>query len=711
MATEPTKQSGLSLVPDISKANFYNADEGDMANLQKAQEDALTALQQRYAQPNWFNVAAGFLKPQLGGFAASLGSASQAMGENLENQRASELTAAQMRSQIALTKMAVTQKQKAAAMESARLIAGDPVTAQYVAKLTNIAGSDSPQAQAAKDELTAMTQNRQLESSEVANLATQYGQALKNIELKLMNKGYKSQDELDADMARATQLYGPKSPSVVRPPNTSVGDKSNAGNVGAVPPPEAVVQPPAAGTVQPLANGTVPPPAAGAVSAPVATGKTIDAQDFLSKAVYPNESKNGTPNTTPGSTAIGKGQMIQKTRQGIHDKYHMEAGPEQYDKDPSVAAAYDYANLGENHAILTNNDPNKTPTALDHRILWAMGTGDGPKILAADPTQKLKDLGLYLGTQKDGFKNNNLNPNMSVGRYKAIMQGQLWDSGVDPEAKVMFGQQNVPAKEGVSAAPTTSVAAPTNITKQEKFPFVYADPQLTDPQFNRKTPDQQARILANVNKKADADEARSMDQINRFKPYGDQTIYTPYMSDLNSSIDMIDNNKYVAQRVFNILGQGTLKAEILKSIQEGMAAHGPFGSWSVSLPAKTWADAGLTEDDAAYANTLATKFLHINAYKNQINGQGNNPPPVAEFAAMLAKSANLNQPWDSALKTLKIDRANALHGNRIYNTILDEKDKVDQAHELAPVTAVLKHSKAYKAEIAAWQQNLADLNK
>jgi hypothetical protein len=136
MANQP-QLSGLSLVPDISKANFYNADEGNMANLQKAQEDALAALQQRYAQPNWFNVAAGFLKPQLGGFTASLGSASQAMGENLENQRASELTAAQMRSQIALTKMAVTQKQKAAAMAAELAKKPGGVTAQDVADITN----------------------------------------------------------------------------------------------------------------------------------------------------------------------------------------------------------------------------------------------------------------------------------------------------------------------------------------------------------------------------------------------------------------------------------------------------------------------------------------------------------------------------------------------------------------------------------------------
>ncbi len=74
MATNdlPLPTGGL---PDISKANFYNQTTEEQEKLLSSLEDSQKALEQRYANPNWFKVAAGFFKPQLGGFAASLGSA------------------------------------------------------------------------------------------------------------------------------------------------------------------------------------------------------------------------------------------------------------------------------------------------------------------------------------------------------------------------------------------------------------------------------------------------------------------------------------------------------------------------------------------------------------------------------------------------------------------------------------------------------------
>ena len=66
-----------------------------------AQEKLVKSLEERYANPNWFKVAAGFLKPQLGGFAASLGSASEALGEGVEAQRAIAPTIERMRAEVA----------------------------------------------------------------------------------------------------------------------------------------------------------------------------------------------------------------------------------------------------------------------------------------------------------------------------------------------------------------------------------------------------------------------------------------------------------------------------------------------------------------------------------------------------------------------------------------------------------------------------------
>lgn len=108
------QQTGLGLLPDISKYNVYG-DEGDTSQeINRTTEDALKALEERYAQPNWFKVAAGFAKPQLGGFLASLGSASDAMGENIEKQREIALPIAQTRAQLALMQNQLQHKKTAA---------------------------------------------------------------------------------------------------------------------------------------------------------------------------------------------------------------------------------------------------------------------------------------------------------------------------------------------------------------------------------------------------------------------------------------------------------------------------------------------------------------------------------------------------------------------------------------------------------------------
>ena len=94
--------------------NPFMAEPSDLEEYKNALEGSLNALQMRYSQPNWFKVAAGFAKPQLGGFMASLGSASEAMGENVEQQRANLLPIAQLRAQLASQKVSMGQRQKAA---------------------------------------------------------------------------------------------------------------------------------------------------------------------------------------------------------------------------------------------------------------------------------------------------------------------------------------------------------------------------------------------------------------------------------------------------------------------------------------------------------------------------------------------------------------------------------------------------------------------
>ena len=84
-----------------------------------AQEKLIKSLEERYANPNYFKVASGFLKPQLGGFFASLGSASEAMGENVEAQRAIAPTIERMRAEVAQGRIGMeTNKEQARAIDA-----------------------------------------------------------------------------------------------------------------------------------------------------------------------------------------------------------------------------------------------------------------------------------------------------------------------------------------------------------------------------------------------------------------------------------------------------------------------------------------------------------------------------------------------------------------------------------------------------------------
>jgi hypothetical protein len=117
-----------------SLKSLYGVEDPQLQEYMTLLKENETALKARYENPNWFNVAAGFLKPQLGGFAASLGSAGAALGDWQEKQRANELDVAKMRSEIGLTKMVLSQRQKAAQnLQEGVKAAGPPGSASGIA--------------------------------------------------------------------------------------------------------------------------------------------------------------------------------------------------------------------------------------------------------------------------------------------------------------------------------------------------------------------------------------------------------------------------------------------------------------------------------------------------------------------------------------------------------------------------------------------------
>jgi len=103
--------------------NFYKVTPAEAQDYERSQEEFIKSLEDRYAQPNLWKVAAGFAKPQLGGFLASVGSASQALAEQQEAQRDIQLPLYKAKSELQAYKLAM--KQKAQAAGTAEKIVGE----------------------------------------------------------------------------------------------------------------------------------------------------------------------------------------------------------------------------------------------------------------------------------------------------------------------------------------------------------------------------------------------------------------------------------------------------------------------------------------------------------------------------------------------------------------------------------------------------------
>jgi len=165
MATTPP----LSLATDPGRINPVGAQQSDLEEYQKSLESQIKALEQRYNQPNWFNVAAGFAKPQLGGFFASLGSASQALGENEEKRRESMLPIAQMRTQLAQSKILTGQNKTQADEFEAYRASKQPMTPQIAERLISL----NPQSQVAQAVKEALQSAQTIASTASTKLGTE----------------------------------------------------------------------------------------------------------------------------------------------------------------------------------------------------------------------------------------------------------------------------------------------------------------------------------------------------------------------------------------------------------------------------------------------------------------------------------------------------------------------------------------------------------
>lgn len=244
---------------DPSNINLYGAAPADTEEYQKALQASVDALQQRYENPNWFNVAAGFLKPQLGGFAASLGSANEALGANLEKQRETQLPIAQMRAQLAASKIAMGQRSTAAKELADWQATGRPMDDATYARLTALA-PDAATAAAAKAAYEGERANQGIMAQQQTLRQAQGAQAL-TLAQQQFASGAISRDEYQNELARVKAAYAPTQPVTATRPINAPGTTAA---VEAAPVDEA------------MRTAT-----AGTGASPLISGGPADKQDYL----------------------------------------------------------------------------------------------------------------------------------------------------------------------------------------------------------------------------------------------------------------------------------------------------------------------------------------------------------------------------------------------------------------------------------------------
>jgi len=145
---QPMSLAGLSSI-DPRQVNPAEADPEMIGKYRESLDQYKTALEQRYAQPNLFKVSEAFLKPQLGGFSTSLGSAMGVLGENVEQQRAMGIPIAEMQARISQADILMGQKNKQNEIYQAWRKSGKPMDADTYSRIASL-GPDTEISKAAQ---------------------------------------------------------------------------------------------------------------------------------------------------------------------------------------------------------------------------------------------------------------------------------------------------------------------------------------------------------------------------------------------------------------------------------------------------------------------------------------------------------------------------------------------------------------------------------
>ena len=578
---------------DPSKLNFYGAEDADKQEYQRALADSLAALEQRYAQPNWFKIAAGFAKPQLGGFMASLGSAAEAEGERIDQQRAAQLPIAQLRAQLAMSKIGMGQNKAVA--DQFKLWQENGSKPEDLMRLRDFAMATAPNAPvtaAISKRYDSMVTERQLASADQANVigrintAKALGRPVDPADLEKMKQYSQAPDYAPTRKEEKPEVFKPI---------TDTGVKANyslAGDSG------APAEPAEATDLVP--NGT--------------NGVLVQPVPRATEQITKIEPSLGLPSQS----------IVKDTNSTI---------------EPTKAVA-----------------PKPAPS------------GQGLK-----PSQSKNDL-----SQEDKDVIDKL---LGAGNKKSFT------SGLRPDL-----QPDQPSRP--SAVSKTS---------NEKYPVLHPIPDTTDLDESRA-----AAKIAFAKDAANKTEAVFENQFKTVAPYLNPTIINPYRQSISKVLQYTTDQKTkpIAEKVFNVMGQGTTTAQILKSVQAGLQGNisGGLltGSFGVSLPAEVWKEAGLKPNEYELANKITAELAKQVFHEANLKGINLNQISATEFNSLAGIQPNRKLSLGAVIHMERAKDIDAFYQHKIAQTIVDEIGRKVDPSEIAKFTSVYKHSPVIKKITNGW---------
>jgi hypothetical protein len=217
-------------------------------------------------------------------------------------------------------------------------------------------------------------------------------------------------------------------------------------------------------------------------------------------------------------------------------------------------------------------------------------------------------------------------------------------------------------------------------------------------------------------------EARSEDQVNRWRTVASEPNYVALNSEFKSAIDLIKTHPQISKKVFNLLrSEGGLLDQIASAAQAGIGVS--FGNMAAQLniPVDAFKSAGLNREEQMLADSLVRSMLVVGNAKLAAQGIAPEKGQASYETFLRDTKASLKQNPATALHNLQKDYETLKQNKQLYDTIQEEHFN-QQPYSSTPYTDVLRHSKRLKkinedaaAEIERHQQEyssaLAEMRK